>query len=497
MWGVAAGVLVVALGVARQAPVGAAIGLMGVAGLVWGAAAVGGQDGAGGGRGTAGGRTGDTAGEGGRVRAVVVRLADPAPADGGLVEARVEAGPCGGALSIRWPASHPARGGTLWLVAGRWVGDVRRGVLVARRIRQLDGERKGRGAVRDRLARRTDELFGARAPLVAALVFAPNAALDPEVRERYARSGLAHILSISGLHVGFLAAWLALILRKLGLSPGPRAGAAALLLVGYLWVLGFPAPATRAAVMLVADQVARLRQRVAAPRGVIALSALVVLFADPWALQSVGAWLSVAAIGAVIWADRAMARSPRVLRLPASVPGGHVIMIAGWRAALLWAGVAAAAWWLWSSPRRPWLVGARCGFVVALVCWAPVVDTALGGASLDACRCLTVHFLDVGQGDAAALRTPAGRWVVVDGGPRTPESDAGRRVVIPFLRRHGASGLALVVATHGDADHLGGLPAVGRAFRPDVVLEPGEPLGRPPSPGFLGGAGAAGARGSP
>src|SRR3989454_159915 len=430
------------------------------------------------------------------------------------------------------------------------VGDARRGVLVARRIRQLDGEGKGRGAVRDRLARRADELFGARAPLVAALVFAPDAALDPEVRERYARSGLAHILSISGLHVGFLAAWLALILRKLGLSPGARAGAAALLLVGYLWVLGFPAPATRATVMFVADQVARLRQRVAAPRGVIALSALVVLFADPWALQSVGAWLSVAAIGAVIWADRAMARSPRVLRLlappaaatlvtapvtafafgtvapigvvanlvaiplaavavpglamalalpriaaalshllaagaglglalldavarlAASVPGGHVIMIAGWRAALLWAGVAAAAWWLWSSPRRPWLVGARCGFVVALVCWAPVVDTALGGASLDACRCLTVHFLDVGQGDAAALRTPAGRWVVVDGGPRTPESDAGRRVVIPFLRRHGASGLALVVATHGDADHLGGLPAVGGAVPPGGVLQP-------------------------
>ena len=564
-WGVVATVLVVARGVARQAPVGAAIGLMGVSGLLWGAAAV--RE-----------ATATCQGMWGRgawgvaSRAAIVRLADPAPEDGGLVEARVEGGRCGGALSMRWPASRPARGGTLWLVAGRWTGDARRGMLVARRVRQLDGEAKGRGALRDRLARRTDALFGARAPLVAALVFAPNAALDPEVRERYARSGLAHILSISGLHVGFLAAWLALILRKLGLSPGPRAGAAALLLVGYLWVLGFPAPATRAAVMLVADQVARLRQRVAAPRGVIALSALVVLFADPWALQSVGAWLSVAAIGAVIWADRAMARSPRVLRLlappaaatlvtapvtafafgtvapigvvanlvaiplaavavpglamalalpriaaalshllaagaglglalldavarlAASVPGGHVIMIAGWRAALLWAGVAAAAWWLWSSPRRPWLVGARCGFVVALVCWAPVVDTALGGASLDACRCLTVHFLDVGQGDAAALRTPAGRWVVVDGGPRTPESDAGRRVVIPFLRRHGASGLALVVATHGDADHLGGLPAVVRAFRPDVVLEPGEPLGRPLYLEFLGEVEAAGSR---
>src|SRR5256712_9767155 len=109
MWAVGASVLIVALAVARQAPVGAAIGVMGVAGLLWGAAAVREQDARCAGRWTGGGRTGDTAGEGGRVRAVVVRLADPAPADGGLVEARVEAGPCGGALSIRWPASHPAR----------------------------------------------------------------------------------------------------------------------------------------------------------------------------------------------------------------------------------------------------------------------------------------------------------------------------------------------------------------------------------------------------
>src|SRR5207302_35837 len=78
---------------------------------------------------------------------------------------------------------------------------------------------------------------------------------------------------------------------------------------------------------------------------------------------------------------------------------------------------------------------------------------------LDACTCLTVFFLDVGQGDAAVLRTPHSRWIVVDGGPRTPESDAGRRIVVPFLRRQGAGRVAVAVATHGDADHLGGMPA--------------------------------------
>src|SRR2546430_14421438 len=49
----------------------------------------------------------------------------------------------------------------------------------------------------------------------------------------------------------------------------------------------------------------------------IALAALGVLLADPFALRSVGAWLSVAGIAAVIWAERACAREGRVVRLVA------------------------------------------------------------------------------------------------------------------------------------------------------------------------------------
>src|SRR5207249_4600390 len=122
-----------------------------------------------------------------------------------------------------------------------------------------------------------------------------------------------------------------------------------------------------------------------------------------------------------------------VARGAALVPGGHVVMVAGWRAALVWATVAVAAWWLWNSPRRPWLIAARVAFVTTVL----VATTFRDVVSLDACRCLTVHFLDVGQGDAAMLRTPNGRWIVIDAGPRTPDSDAGRRIVVPLLRRQG------------------------------------------------------------
>ena len=164
-------------------------------------------------------------------------------------------------------------------------------------------------------------------------------------------------------------------------------------------------------------------------------------------------------------------------------------MVAGLGAAALWAGVAVAAWWLWRSPRRPWLIAARTAFVLTIF----IYTSLFALVSLDACHCLSVHFLDVGQGDAALLRTPAGRWILIDGGPRTPERDAGRRVVVPFLRRAGATAVTVVVATHGDADHLGGVPAVLEAFPPALVLEPGEPLGRPLYLEFLSAVEASGA----
>ena len=567
-WCVVAFVLVAALILARRAPLGAAIGIMGVAGLVWGTAAF--RERAA----TCEGRW--TAGEGwkaGPTRAAILRLEDPVPTSGGVVDADVLPGTCGGALRLRWPEGNPARGGTAWVVAGRWNGMSGRGVLVVRRATLIDPIPRGRGALRDALTRRSTELFGSRAPIVNALVFAPNTGVDAEIRERYVRSGLAHLLSISGLHVGFLAAWLTLILARLQLAPRARFVATVALLFAYLWLLGFPAPAVRSGAMLVLADVARLRQRVVAPRGIVALAVLGLLVQDPWALESVGAWLSVAGVGAVIWAGRAFGGegTPRLVRVvapavvatlltapisafafgtvapigvlanviaiplaglavpglvialalswlvaglahliaagaglclalldlvaqgAAAVPGGHVVMVAGWQAAALWAAVAWVAWWLWTSPRRPWLIAARLAFALTVFS----VTTLRDVVRLDVCRCLTVFFLDVGQGDAVVLRTPNSRWVVIDGGPRTPDSDAGRRIVVPFLRRQGAGRLSLVVATHGDADHLGGLPAIVDAFSPELVLEPGEPLGRPLYLEFLASVEAARARWHP
>jgi len=70
--------------------------------------------------------------------------------------------------------------------------------------------------------------------------------------------------------------------------------------------------------------------------------------------------------------------------------------------------------------------------------------------------------LDVGQGDACLVQGRRGA-LLVDGGRALPGgSDLGERVVVPAVRALGVSRLDLVIATHADLDHRGGLPAVLR-----------------------------------
>lgn len=68
---------------------------------------------------------------------------------------------------------------------------------------------------------------------------------------------------------------------------------------------------------------------------------------------------------------------------------------------------------------------------------------------------MQVHFIDVGQGDATFIQTPMGKTILIDGGKR----EAGKQVV-SYIKSLGVKKLDFVVATHPDADHIGGLIAV-------------------------------------
>ena len=69
---------------------------------------------------------------------------------------------------------------------------------------------------------------------------------------------------------------------------------------------------------------------------------------------------------------------------------------------------------------------------------------------------LTVAFLDIGQGDSIYIEAPNGNQMLIDGGPSSGAELRALGGVIPFYDRS----LDLVLATHPDQDHVGGLPAV-------------------------------------
>lgn len=81
---------------------------------------------------------------------------------------------------------------------------------------------------------------------------------------------------------------------------------------------------------------------------------------------------------------------------------------------------------------------------------------------------LTVAFLDVGQGDAIFIDSPSGRQVLIDGGS---DQKVLRELahIMPFYDRS----IDVVIATHPDADHIGGLLEVLKRFNVTHVFRPG------------------------
>jgi competence protein ComEC len=79
---------------------------------------------------------------------------------------------------------------------------------------------------------------------------------------------------------------------------------------------------------------------------------------------------------------------------------------------------------------------------------------------------LTVYFLDIGQGDAILIDSPEHNRVLIDGGKnRKVLTELGR--TLPFGDKH----IDVVIATHPDADHIGGLPEVVDRYKVGVFLE--------------------------
>jgi competence protein ComEC len=156
--------------------------------------------------------------------------------------------------------------------------------------------------LRARAAIAIDRAFGRDAPLAKALLIAEMKSLSPEVRERYTAAGLAHMLSISGLHVGLIAIALSLAAQLIRVPPTAGRISTLVTLSVYIAMIGAPAPAVRAGVMVAVVTISRLAQRPVSPWAGLALGAAGPLV-DTSTATDLGYQLSVVGVVALVAGD--------------------------------------------------------------------------------------------------------------------------------------------------------------------------------------------------
>jgi competence protein ComEC len=156
------------------------------------------------------------------------------------------------------------------------------------------------------------------AGVLAALAIGDQRAISAEEWQLFNRTGVTHLMSISGLHVTLvsgLIAWLVASLWRrvpvLALRLAARKAAAAAAIagaLGYGLLAGFAVPAQRTLWMVAVVALALWFGRIASPVRVLALALAAVVAMDPWAPLAAGLWLSFGAVALIFYAASGWSR---------------------------------------------------------------------------------------------------------------------------------------------------------------------------------------------
>ncbi len=151
----------------------------------------------------------------------------------------------------------------------------------------------------------------AYAGVLIALAIGDQQAIDAGQWRLFARTGVSHLMSISGLHVTMIAGLFAMLVswcwrrsEFLALAlPAQKAAAAAGFLAAFAYCLvsGFAVPAQRTLYMVGVVAAALWLGRATSASRVLAAALLIVLALDPWAVLSPGFWLSFAAVAVIFY----------------------------------------------------------------------------------------------------------------------------------------------------------------------------------------------------
>lgn len=223
--------------------------------------------------------------------------------------------------------------------------------------------------IREKIAQRIrDRIGGAEGEIAAALVVGVRGGIPENVNEALRRTGLYHIISISGLHMAMVAGTVMLLMR-LGFAAFPSftsrwpvkkyaASAALVSTGGYLFISGAEVAAQRSFIMLAVMLTAVLFDRAALTMRNLAISAIVVILISPHEVVGPSFQMSFAATAALVgayawWSDRREAQArPLVQRsLPSKLWRWLATVAIGLVATSLIAGIATSVFGAWHFQR--------------------------------------------------------------------------------------------------------------------------------------------------
>lgn len=128
---------------------------------------------------------------------------------------------------------------------------------------------------------------------LAGMVFGEKQSLDPDLRTALYRTGIGHILAVSGLHVSIVAALVMALMRALRVGRYVSFGAVNVVMIMLILLAKSPVSAIRAAIMLDLMYSAGLFLRQSDPLNSLSIAALLICIADPFAIHSAGFMLSL------------------------------------------------------------------------------------------------------------------------------------------------------------------------------------------------------------
>ena len=273
-------------------------------------------------------------------------------------------------------------------------------------------------AARDKAASILDRAVGGdEAAVLKGLTLGKRAEIDPAIVEDFRGAGTMHLLAISGLHVGFVAFMLFLVLAGTRVPKVAANLTVMAFLPAYALLTGFNPPVVRASLMGILALAAALLDRDVDLYNVLAAAALIILIANPLYVSDVSFLLSFAAVFAIA----ALYRPIEKFLKP--VPGLVRESLAVTCAAQL--GVLPLQLYFFNRFTPTALVSnlamvplAGCAVALALITiltgavW-PALGELFGGAAWLAAKALTAagHYFSLG------LEPLAGRWPILAGVP--------------------------------------------------------------------------------